>query len=836
MKLFFICFLIMLFLAKPAFAKFDFAGDVEEVSQKENIIEFRLSDCLFNIYVLEDNIIRFRYTQKESFSEAPSYGVIWDGNKETEFSFEDKGENFELITEELKVLITKKPCRISIYDKDGTLINRDEPSFGVSFDGNEVRCFKELFKEEQFFGLGEKTGYLQRKGSQYMMWNSDTPFYIKEEDPLYQSIPFFTGLKENKAYGIFFDNTYKSHFCMGAGNDRFYWFGAEGGEMDYYFIYGPEMKRVVSSYTDITGKMSLPPLWSLGYQQSRWSYFPDWKVMEVAENFRKKDIPCDVIYLDIDYMNGYRVFTWDKERFPEPEKMLSDLATDGFKIVPIIDPGVKADEKYETTWSPGSVQPDSVMDEAKAGDSYYVAKEGIEKDLFAKYPDGTFYKGEVWPSWAYFPDFTKKETQDWWGEKLAGFLNMGIEGFWNDMNEPAVWGKSVPDIIEFSDNGYGADHKKIHNVYALKMAEATFNSVKASGKRHFILTRAGYAGIQRYSAVWTGDNVSNEDHLLMACLIPQSLGISGVPFVGSDVGGFGGSPSQNLYIRWMELGAFTPFFRGHACRGTPEKEPWALGEDTEIPVRDAIKQRYQFLPYLYNEFYNASITGLPIMRPVFLNYQNDPECYKKEAQEEFMLGENLLVAPVLSENNMAKKLYLPEGKWVSFREGKVYEGKEWIVVDAPLNYIPLFVREGGVIVLQESQNYVGEKEISEYEFRIFPGEKSTYEFYEDDGITYQYENGVYSVTKIDINKKNDTSLEVAFSKPLNNYDSKKESYLIKLYDMKNPSEITFSGKLLKVFDNIEELNKSQGGFFFDSQSNILSVKVKAEDEFILKCK
>jgi len=807
-KIFLLSFITLIFLLNPCAAKAEsiFTGNVKEAVKHDNMVEFKFSEGLLNIYVLKSNIIRFRYV-RENFSERPSYGVIWNSNEKTEFSFAEKGDFYELSTDEMKVLIRKNPCRVEVYDKSGNLINQDDPSFGVSFDGSEVRCYKKLFPDEMFFGLGEKTGALNKRGNQYTMWNSDFPAYSKDHDPLYQSIPFFTGVRNSGAYGIYLDNTYKSYFNMGAGNDRFYWFGAEDGEMDYYFIYGPDIKRVISSYTLITGRMELPPLWSLGYQQSRWSYYPESSVRSIARNFRDRGIPCDVIYLDIDYMDGYRVFTWDKERFPEPKKLISDLKAEGFKVIPIVDPGVKAD------------------------DNYSVAKEGIEKDLFVKYPDGTLYKGEVWPSWAYFPDFTREETALWWAGKNKALLDLGIEGIWNDMNEPAVWGKYVPDIVRFNDHGFGADHKKIHNVFALEMAKATFRAFQDSGKRPFILTRAGFSGIQRYAAVWTGDNASNETHLLLACLMPQGMGLSGMAFVGSDVGGFEGNPSKNLYVRWMQLGAFTPFFRGHSCKGMVAKEPWSFGEDVEAFTREAIRLRYKFLPCLYNEFYNAVKTGLPVMRPLLLNFQHDRECYKEEAQKEFMIGDNLLVAPVLSEHDLSKKLYLPEGKWLYMRDKLVYQGNRWIVIDAPLSEIPLFIREGGIIPVQECQNYVGEKEFREYEFRIFPSEDSTYELYEDDGVSCKYKEGLYSITKIESRKT--SSLEISVTKPYRKYDSKKTDFAFEIYDMTDPQDVSLSGISLKRYDNPDFKGE---GYFFNVEEKSFYGKIKNKDEFVLQVK
>jgi alpha-glucosidase len=781
--------------------------EVKSAEQQGNSVEFRLAEGLMRITVVAPHVIRVRVTGCSEFNDAPSYAVVNGTQREApSFKLSAYKNRWEIVTEELKVSIAANPCRVSIFDKNGVLLNEDEPSFGITFTGNEVRCYKRLMEGERFFGLGEKTGWLDRRGSQYTMWNTDYPFYPKEQDPLYVSVPFFIGVKDHRAWGIFFDNTYRSRFNFGAGNDRFFWFGAEDGEMDYYFIWGPSMARVVSSYTDLTGRMELPPLWALGFQQSRWSYWPEAKVMNVAETFRRKEIPCDVIYLDIDYMKGYRVFTWDEKRFPAPEKMLARLAAMGFKIIPIIDPGVKADE------------------------SYFAAKEGLDQDLFVKYPDGRPYRGEVWPSWAYFPDFTCDRTRAWWGEKLSALLALGIQGFWNDMNEPAVWGGTMPDLVRFHDEGHGADHRKIHNVYALAMAKATADALhKYSKNRHFILTRAGFAGTQRYAAVWTGDNVANEEHLRMACLTPQSMGLSGLAFVGSDVGGFGGYPSQDLYVRWMQLGALTPFFRAHSAMGTPDKEPWALGETAERLSREAIELRYRLLPYLYTEFRNASITGLPIMSPMVLGWQEDDECYRREAQLQFMAGRFLLAAPVLGEEERAKKLYLPEGKWLGWWDNRIHEGKRWITVDAPLDEIPLFIREGGIIPMQQPQQWVGEKKVEETELRIFPAERSEYDLYEDDGTTQEYRKGAYALTRIETQRKGN-GITVRFSNLNGGYDRQRGSWLLHLHGMGAPASVTAGGRLLPK----RALEEKDEGFAYDEKTGTLHVRVRSAQDLVLE--
>jgi alpha-glucosidase len=572
--------------------------------------------------------------------------------------------------------------------------------------------------------------------------------------------------------------------------------------MDYYFIQGPAIKDVISSYTELTGRMEMPPLWSLGFQQSRWSYPTEKIVRSIAHGFRSRSIPCDVIYLDIDYMNGYRVFTWDKTRFPEPEKMISDLGKDGFKIIPIIDPGVKAD------------------------DTYFAAREGLDQGLFAKYPDGVPYKGEVWPSWAYFPDFTLDKTRAWWGEKLAKLMAQGVAGFWIDMNEPAVWGRYVPDIVQFHDEGFKADHKKIHNVYALQMAKATREGWKKnSGKRPFVLTRAGFAGTQRYAAVWTGDNISSDEHLQLACTMPQSMGLSGLSFTGTDVGGFTGMPSANLYVRWMQLGTFTPFFRAHSIIDTPDKEPWALGETAEKLSREAITMRYRFLPFLYSEFYRSCATGLPIIRPLVLNYQDDKECYRDDAQKAFMIGDHLLVAPVLNEKETVKKLYLPEGKWMGWWDNKVYEGKRWITVDAPLSRLPLFLREGGVIALQEPLQYIGEKKLDTMEFAIFPANGASYTLYEDEGDGYGYREGAYSLTKISVKGEKESARTITLSADHDGYKGACSTYIFRVHAADKPARVSTQGKDMAKCEKEEQFGGVKQGFYYDSAKKCLVIKV-----------
>ncbi|NIR47171.1 MAG: DUF4968 domain-containing protein, partial [Calditrichae bacterium] len=387
---------IMVTLSPDVQANYTFLQNLQNYERTESGVHlFCENNVEIEIRFLKPGMFRWtliRPGYQEPLLDYPLAKTNWDP---VALKLTEEAPHLILSTKEMNLIIHKLPCRITVLDKQGNVINKDDPGMGVGWDGKEVRCWKSLAKDERFFGLGEKTGDLNKRGREWVMWNSDFPAYDNQTDPLYQSIPFYIGMHENRTYGIYFNNSYRATFNMGAGNRRYSSFAAEQGNLDYFFMYGPEVGEVVADYTELTGRIVLPPRWALGYQQCRWSYYPDTEVLNLAQTFRDKQIPADVIYLDIHYMDGYRVFTWDKDRFPNPAGMLRELQNMGFKVVTIIDPGVKADSAFS------------------------VAKEGIEHDHFVKYPDGEVYVGEVWPGASFFPDFSRPETRRWWGEKLV---------------------------------------------------------------------------------------------------------------------------------------------------------------------------------------------------------------------------------------------------------------------------------------------------------------------------------------------------------------------------------------------------------------------------------
>lgn len=676
-------------------------------------------------------VIRVRASQTGAWDEF-SYAVITSPDEKTNFNYTENAQALTFTTDSLTLIVGKSPVRLRFYDKKGRLLNEDEPAFGMGWLGEEATTYKKLQADEKFIGLGEKTGNLNRRGEGYTNWNTDNFGYGTNADPIYQSIPFYIGVHNGLQYGIFMDNSHKSHFNFGASTDRFSSFTAESGEMNYYFIGHSSVSKIIESYTQLTGRMEMPPLWSLGFQQCKYSYYPDKELLNVAQTFREKSIPADVLYLDIHYMEAYKVFTWHKERFPAPKTTIDQLKKLGFHLAVIIDPGIKVEKNYKAY------------------------EEGVKDSLFLTYPDKTNYTGMVWPGWCHFPDFTNPKTRAWWGQSFkSAYVDNGVEGFWNDMNEPATWGQRFPNLVEFNFEGKKGTHRRGHNLYGLQMSKATFEGTRAlmNGKRPFILTRAGYAGIQRYSAVWTGDNVSTDDHMLAGIRLLNSMGLSGIAFTGMDVGGFTGNPSQNLFARWMSISAFTPFYRAHVAIDQKDQEPWAFGKKTEEISRNYVSLRYKLIPYLYSAFYEAASTGMPIQRSLALQHTHDGLVYDGKYQNQFYCGPAIMVAPVESHKDLVRA-YLPGNDWYDLYNDKYYKGNEEIITACPIERLPVFVKGGSIVPMQSLVQNLSEQPSDTLNLHVYyGGTGSTYTYYEDDGESYRHKDGQYYKRVIGLDMK-----------------------------------------------------------------------------------
>ena len=695
------------------------------------------------VTVLRDSVLRFRYATTSFFEKDFSYAITkYASRGYNKLEVVEQKDEYIISTEKLECHISKADLRKAIYDvADKTLLCEDELGFhweeSYQFGGNIVKMSKVSQDGESYYGLGDKPSHLNLKGKRFENWVTDSYAYGKDTDPIYKSIPFYVGLHHKKAYGIFFDNTFRSYFDFAHERRNITSFWAQGGEMNYYFIYGPEMSDVVENYTDLTGKPhQLPPLWALGYHQCKWSYYPEAKVKEVANKFRELKIPCDAIYLDIDYMDGFRCFTWDKQYFPDPKRMVAELLEDGFKTIVIIDPGIKIDENYS------------------------VFKEGLEKDYFCKRADGPYMKGKVWPGECYFPDFTNPKVREWWSDLFKELvLEIGVKGVWNDMNEPAVMdvpGKSFPDDVRHNYDGNYCSHRKAHNIYGMQMARATYQGLKKFSypKRPFVITRSAYSGTQRYTSSWTGDNVATWEHLWIANVQAQRMCMSGFSFIGSDIGGFAEQPNGELYARWIQLGVFHPFCRTHSSGDHGDQEPWAFDENVTNIVRKFIEIRYQLLPYLYTTFWRYANEGFPMLQSLVLYDQEDSQTHYRT--DEFIFGKKILVCPINEPNAKGRRMYVPKGKWYNFWNDELIIGGKETWVDADIDSMPIFIKEGAIIPKYPIQQYVGEKVIEQVTLDVYYKEgKENSELYEDATDGYDYIKGRYSLRDFSLLGKKD---------------------------------------------------------------------------------
>jgi alpha-glucosidase len=693
--------------------------------KEDNSYIFSDGRARVEVRIFTDEIIRVRLAPQGVFLDDFSYAVVDIDEHANAHHVSEDATAYHISTASVVCTINKKNFLVSFSDKKGKVMNTDYAAMhweeNPDFGGYYVYCTKQAFDDEVFFGCGDKASNLNLRGRRVQNWNSDTYSYAFNQDPLYKTIPFYLGVTGGDAYGIFFDNTFKTYFDFAGEHSDQTSFWSEGGELQYYYIHGPKLVDVVKRYHTLTGTHYLPPVWALGYHQCRWSYYPENKVRQVADEFRKREIPCDALYLDIDYMDGYRCFTWNKQYFPDPRKMISDLASDGFKTVVMIDPGIKVD-------------PD-----------YWVFKEGQDNKYFCRRGDDYFMEGFVWPGRCQFPDYTNPKVREWWGTLYKGLVEDGVAGFWNDMNEPAVFGRGTfPDDVRHHYEGYRGSHRKAHNIYGMQMVRATYEGLHKlyKNKRPFTITRAAYSGTQRYASVWTGDNVATWEHLRIGVLQLQRLSVSGLSFCGTDIGGFTGNPDGELYTRWMQFGVFSPFMRVHSAGDTRDREPWSFGPEWEVICKKFIELRYKLLPYIYSVFWQQHRYGLPILRPIaFLEQQ----IYKNLLrEEEFAFGDNILVSPVINPGEKSKVVYLPEGNWYYYFNNEVFQGGKEVSIPTPLDEMPIFVKSGTILPEYPVMQFTGEKKIEALKLVVYygAGEQHSYS-YTDHGDTFAFEQDVF---------------------------------------------------------------------------------------------
>ena len=640
-----------------------------------------------------------------------------------------------LRTATLEVRVDRRTLHLTVLDRGGRVVLDDMAGAALSFHGAAFTLRKRMPTDAHYFGLGDKAGPLDRRGGAFTLWNTDAYGFGEATDPLYKSIPFVLEVEDDgSSVGVFLDNTWRSHFDVGRAERDTLRIGAEGGPVDYYVLAASQPKGVIEAYAYLTGTTPLPPIWTLGFQQSKNSYLTDAEVRSVAARLRAERIPVDAIYLDIDFQQHNRPFTVSREAFPDLPRLLADLKAINLNVVLITDLHIAQ----------------------LPSQGYAPYDTGLAQDAFVRRPDRSTYVAEVWPGPAVFPDFSRPTVRDWWGGLYAQFVHDGVAGFWNDMNEPAIFGvrdKTMPlDVVHrIGEPGFrarAATHAEMHNVYGMLNSRATYEGLRRldPDQRPFVLTRASYAGGQRYAATWTGDNVSSWGHLHLATAMLVNLGLSGFGLAGDDIGGYtGDGPSPELLTRWVEVGAFNPIFRDHAGKGKPPQEPFVGPADQVAIRRHYIEERYRLLPYLYGLAEQQSRTGLPIMRPVFLEF---PEVLARGEQlggtsDEFMLGPDLLVAPASDgQSPVAYRVSLPGPGWYDYWTGTRLDGA--VATEVPrLERLPVYVRPGAILVRQPLVQSTGERPEGPLELAVYPGPDCHGELYFDDGRSMAFQAGEF---------------------------------------------------------------------------------------------
>jgi alpha-glucosidase len=790
-----------------------------------NGIEIHSGDAIMQITALRNDVLRIRVGPQGRLPEDASWAVLPNSRSEsTRVSPEEDPAAVGFHTTVLRVRVERATMRLRITDLSGAVVQEDAANRPIEFHGAAFRVYKTMRPEEHYFGLGDKPGLLDRRSHAYSMWNTDSYGFQESTDPIYKSIPFLLTSCGGMTAGVLFDNTWRTSFDFGKESSDAYSFGSENGPLDYYVLYGPDAKHVLSTYTWLTGPAPLPPLWSLGFQQSRFTYHPESEVKAIADRLRADKIPVDAIYLDIDFQDHHRPFTVDQVQFPHFSQMIADLKKQDLHVVAITD--------LHVAYLPNA--------------NYAPYDSGAAGDHFVKNPDDSVYVGKVWPGPSVFPDFTRKSTRKWWGSLYTQFVHDGVSGFWNDMNEPSVFDgpkMTMPDDVKhrIDERGFEArttNHLEIHNVYGMENSRATYDGLLrlSPNQRPFVLTRASYAGGQRYAATWTGDNSSTWNHLRLTTPMLLNLGLSGFGMSGADVGGFIGSPGPELLTKWFELGAFQAIDRDHACDTSANQEIWVHGPEQEAIRKRYIEERYKLMPYLYTAAEEMSRTGLPIVRPLFLEFPDatkDKHPIDLDGGNEFLFGPNLLVAPAIyPEKPDAYPVELPSVSWYNYWTGEKIDGGIWsdgapalndpgfigrkIMIKPELDVLPIFVREGSILPLQPLVQSTSETPKGPLTLRVYPGKDCKGSLYIDDGQTFAYKQGDFLRMEFTCSE-NPNGITVHISAHQGKYVPWWKNLQVEIYGHSRPPlKTSILGSAEKVESSFDALHHVTGLLFRDT--------------------
>jgi alpha-glucosidase len=783
--------LLLLGMLAPATLSAASLGAVLSYQKTAYGIAGRTATAEFSVDVYSPYIMRVRVTPQGSDRHV-GYALTTDEVPAfSQFSVEAADPVVAVKTSSITAEVELRPdLRITFKDANGTVINEDLPGkeLGTTLTGNKITVYKRLQSEERFIGMGEQLGNLDRRGTVITLKNTDNYRYDDPKVPMYVSIPFFMGLHHGKAYGLFFNNSYRSVFNFGASNRRFASFGFDGGARDEFFIFDASVRKILEHYTSLTGRMPLPPRWSLGYQQSRCSYYPQAQVMFIANTFRAKRIPLDGIVLDADYLHQYQPFRINRERFPDMRRLADTLRGMNIELTASVNPGIAIDDSYEQY------------------------KSGLKDNVFLRYADGELWVADIAPNTNHFVDFSDPRGRRWWIDNMKLYQDLGIHGLWNDMNEPAIDGQAMPDNVVFDFDGQKTSALEAQNYFGLLMARAAFESAEQYGgnRRPFVLSRSGFAGIQRYAAVWSGDNQAKDEHILLGALLINQMGLSGVPFTGPDVGGYIGDGNKDLFRRWIEVGVFAPYLRNHREQYAAANEPWAYGEEAEAIAKAYIGFRYELMPYLYSVFYEAAQSGMPVSRSLSIDSAFDAPVYDPQFQYEFLFGPGLLVNPMTSKET-AKSTYLPAGAWYDLFTDERLDGGRVLTADYAGHRLPIFAKASAIIPMQGKVQSTRDDPGPVLYVHVFNGgERNEFVYYDDDGATLNYRKGQYRKRIITFDP---AAKQLSFSRPEGNYAARFRRIQVILHGFESVAGATVNGgattvqsRTVRMLDPLEALS------------------------------
>ncbi|MDZ7303276.1 MAG: DUF5110 domain-containing protein [candidate division KSB1 bacterium] len=791
--------------ASTAFGQ-QFVGNYTGHAIRGDSVIFSCESASLLLEFCSESIIKVKYTPFGTLTRDTSFVTFCEDWPAVNFTVQNFPDSINFHTNALTLACRKRPFRLVFRERNGRLLLQERPAGGLGWDGGLRYAYFNQTADEHFYGFGERGISLDRKGYRFDTYNRPVFGYSIPLATMNINIPFFCS---TRGYGIYFDNTHPGLFDMGAENPDYYSYRADAGEMIFYFIYGPDLKSILKNYTALTGRQPMPPRWALGYLQSKYGYRNETQAREMVNTMRQKKIPCDAIVLDLYWFGGVRGMgnmSWDTASWQNPAQMVRDFLAMGIKTILITEP-------YIVTTS---------SNYAAANARKYFGTNASGQALII--PD-------FWAGSASLLDLTNPGARAWWWSLHEPLMAQGVSGWWTDLGEPEVHPSEMQHQL-----GSAA---KVHNIFNLLWSKSLFDgySVSYPQQRVFNITRSGFAGMQRYSTFpWSGDVRSSFGGLAVQIPIMLGMGLSGVAYQHSDLSGFTGNPSPELYVRWMQLGAFSPIARAHGADGTHQTEPWAFGTTAEAIVKSLLQLRYRLLPYSYTLAYENHSTGVPIARPLVLEYPNDPNVYN--LGNEYLWGPDFLVAPVTQPGVTSRSLYLPEGEWVDYWTDRIYSGGTTITANAPLETLPLFVKRGAVIPLQNEMNYSDEFPLDTLTLVIYPSRQSSFTLYADDGRTTAYRSGAFALTTFACEVQ-PAVVSVTIGRSSGDYSGKpnRRVYFCELHHIsQTPDSVTKNANKLVARKSVDELRRYNEGWWYDSAKQLLVVKCQTvpDEKYVLR--